>query len=125
MATWVYYDLFKVNQDNTVVLSVLAVLGSCVAGLIWVIKHLFTEIKPVLGNISDATLANTRALEKLSSLTEKNTKATQAADAYLRERNGRDGKMWNQVMHSLEQISSQTVGEQYVGKQMVNKIDAK
>lgn len=111
------------TQDNTVVLSVLAVLGSCVAGLIWVIKHLFTEIKPVLGNISDSTQANTRALEKLSVLTENNTKATQAADTYLRERNGRDSKMWTQVMHSLEQISSQTVGEQYVGRQTINKTE--
>lgn len=109
------------TQDNTVVLSVLAVLGSCVAGLIWVIKHLFTEIKPVLGGINESQLANSRALDKLSGLVEKNTKATESADAYLRQRNGRDAEVWQKVMHSLEQISSQTVDNQYVGKQTIGK----
>ncbi len=106
-------------------LSVLAVLGSCVAGLIWVIKHLFTEIKPVLGSINESQITNTKALDKLSSLVEKNTKATESADEYLRKRNGRDSEIWQKVMHSLEQISSQTVGEQLVIRQTVNKSESK
>jgi len=109
------------TQDNTVVLSVLAVLGSCVAGLIWVIKHLFTEIKPVLGSINESQITNTKALDKLSGLVEKNTRATEAADEYLRKRNGRDAEVWQKVMHSLEELSSQTVNEQFVARQTINK----
>lgn len=107
------------NQDNTVTLAVLSVLGTCVFGLIWVIKRLFTKIEPVLDNIKTATSANTKALDKLSGLTEANTKATQASDSYLRERNGRDSKAWAAVQHSLEQISTQRVEQQNIETQVV------
>jgi len=77
-------------METTVLLAALAIVSACVGALVWVIKHLFTQILPVLNNVVKVT--------------ELNTEATKAADAYLRERNGRDIHFHENVMKALVAI---------------------
>lgn len=67
-----------------------AVLGTCVAGFIWVIKKMFNDIIPALSSLTKATAANTRA--------------TKTADKYLRDRNGRDATSHKELMRAVEAI---------------------
>jgi len=96
-------------METTVLLASLGIVSACVASLVWVIKHLFTEILPVINN--------------LVKVTELNTQATKSADAYLRERNGRDIHFHTNVMEALtaikEQSKNQQVAEQTVEHQVV------
>ena len=98
-------------MENTVLLAALAIVSACVGSLVWVIKHLFTEILPVIHN--------------LVKVTELNTEATKSSDAYLRERNGRDNHFHGEVMAALkaieEQSKNQHVDEQTVEHQTVNQ----
>ena len=97
-------------METTVLLAALAIVSACVGSLVWVIKHLFTEILPVINN--------------LVKVTERNTQATKSADIYLRERNGRDNHFHTEVMEALnaikEQSKNQQVAEQTVEHQTVN-----
>ena len=97
-------------METTVLLAALAIVSACVGSLVWVIKHLFTEILPVINN--------------LVKVTELNTQATKSADIYLRERNGRDNHFHTEVMEALnaikEQSKNQQVAEQTVEHQTVN-----
>jgi len=97
-------------MENTVLLAALAIVSACVGSLVWVIKHLFTELLPVIHN--------------LVKVTELNTEATKSSDAYLRERNGRDSHFHTQVMEALKAIETgnknQHVDEQTVEHQTVN-----
>ena len=98
-------------METTVLLAALAIVSACVGSLVWVIKHLFTEILPVINN--------------LVKVTELNTQATKSADIYLRERNGRDNHFHTEVMEALnaikEQSKNQQVAEQTVEHQTVNQ----
>lgn len=78
-------------SESTVLLAALAIVASCVGVLVWVIKHMFTKILPLL--------------EKINKNTELNTQATKRADEYLRERNGRDAEFWKEVKAALQTIT--------------------
>lgn len=80
---------------DAVTLAVVALVGTCltiiatfVGVLRWILKVHIGIIEPALHALIKATEANTRA--------------TEAADAYLRERNGRDHEFWEEVRDSLE-----------------------
>ncbi len=77
-------------MDNETTLAIVAILATCVAALVWVIKFMFTKIVPLL--------------EGLTAAVEKNTAATEKADQYLKERNGRDNEMHQQVLMDLHAI---------------------
>ena len=98
-------------METTVLLAALAIVSACVGSLVWVIKHLFTEILPVIHN--------------LVKVTELNTEATKSSNVYLRERNGRDSHFHGEVMAALkaikEQSKNQQVAEQTVEHQTVNQ----
>lgn len=69
--------------DATVTLAVVGVLATCVGGLLWVLKFVFSKLLPRFdkGNEVMATLV---------SATKTNTEITKNADIYLRQRNGLD-----------------------------------
>jgi len=79
------------NEAST--LAIIGILGATTGALVWIIKYLFTSFKPVMDNLVRAT--------------EENTKATQSADEYLRERNGRDIEFHKEIMVSLKEIPAQ------------------
>lgn len=76
--------------DTAVIIAIIGVLSATVGALIWIIKYLFSEFKPLL--------------DSLVKVTEQNTLATKTADTYLRERNGRDNEFHAEVMKSLKDI---------------------
>jgi len=77
-------------MNEAVLLSALAIVATCVAGLIWVIKYLFSQIVPAMKGLEEATAQNTAA--------------TKSADIYLRERNGRDNEHHSAVLESINEI---------------------
>lgn len=81
------------NDSSTVLLAALGIVSTAILALIWIIKYLFTEFKPVM--------------ENLVKVTEANTLATKAADAYLQQRNGQDAEFHKEVMTKLKDIPVQ------------------
>src|ERR1039458_7864511 len=71
------------NYDPYLIGGVVAILGTTVAALIWVIKFMFSKILPLLEHANSNIQTNNR-------LTKSMEKTTKAADEYLRARNGRD-----------------------------------
>ena len=84
-------------DDSTVTLAVVAILATCVGGLIWVIKTMFERIIPLVEN-------GNKAIERLVEMTKINTAATNSADKYLRERNGRDSEKHEELIQVTKQI---------------------
>ncbi len=78
-------------MSEQVILAIVAILATTVGALIWVIKYMFDKILPLL--------------EKMDKSIEKNTRATESNDKYLRERNGRDSKMWVEVSAGLKALT--------------------
>lgn len=76
-------------------IAIIGVLGTCVGGLIWVIKKMFNDIVPAINSLTKATTAN--------------TKATKSADAYLKARNGRDSTMHKELIESIKEIPLQII----------------
>lgn len=83
------------SLDATVAIAVVGVLGTCVGGLIWVIKKMFNQIIPAIDSLTKATQGNTRA--------------TKSADTYLRERNGRDASMHKELIQAVQAIPEQII----------------
>lgn len=79
-------------MSEQIVLAIVAILATTVGALIWVIKYMFDKILPILESLRDSV--------------EENTKQTKSNDEYLRERNGRDSKMWVEVRDSLRALHS-------------------
>ena len=121
-------------MDNSSAYTVLAiavvgVLATCVGALVWVIKFLFQKLLPAFDQQNKVT-------SKLVNATSANTKATKAADAYLRERNGRDNDFQKYNIKAIEAIPakmqeiadkqakalihSQNIHDQYVESQKVD-----
>lgn len=78
--------------DNAwaVALASIALLGTCIAFLIWLIKLMLGDGKEILQN--------------LASNIQNNTKATKAADKYLKDRNGRDSEFHKETLIALQAI---------------------
>lgn len=83
------------SVDAAIAIAVIGVLGTCVGGLIWVIKEMFNEIIPTINGLTKATQGNTRA--------------TKAADDYLRARNGRDNAMHKELILAVQAIPEQII----------------
>ena len=79
-------------DDSAVTLAVVAILASCVGGLLWIIKFMFGQLIPMIEKLNQSTLAN--------------TEATKNADKYLRDRNGRDGENHEQLIKATEAIAT-------------------
>jgi len=77
-------------MEATVIISIIAILGTTTGALIWIIKHLFEKIYPVL--------------DKLVVATETNTQATISSETYLRQRNGRDIEFHKEMMAKIQAI---------------------
>lgn len=80
-------------DTNAGLLAALGIVSVSVGALVWIIKYLFTEIKPALVSLVEVTTTNTAA--------------TKSADIYLRERNGRDNEFHSEVMVALQDIPVQ------------------
>lgn len=84
-------------MDGTAVIAIVTVLGSAVAGLIWVIQFLFSKLLPAIEDLQ-GMVANGNELTKA------NTSATKSADRYLRGRNGRDAKQHAELVKATQAI---------------------
>lgn len=65
----------------TVVLTALGIVGTCVGGLIWVIKYMFKSIIPTLNEINRSIKKNTRVTDAnnrhLTGMNEREDKLTE------------------------------------------------
>jgi hypothetical protein len=89
-------------NPDAVTLAALGILSTCVLGLIWIIKFMFTRLLPVIEAGSTATA-------KLTEVTKKNTLQIKAADEYLRHRNGRDNEMHTELIKAVREIPAQII----------------
>lgn len=76
--------------NDSITLAVVAILATCVGGLLWIIKFMFGKLVPIIEDLQKVTLAN--------------TKATKSADDYLRQRNGRDNEHHQETMKVIQAI---------------------
>lgn len=97
--------------DPTVNLALVAVLTTCVGGLIWIIKYMFTHIRPLLESLVEATRLNTQA--------------TESADEYLRQRNGRDMEFHREVMIGLKEIPKESKRQASIVAKELKKVGDK
>lgn len=77
-------------MNDAGLLAALGIVASCVAGLIWVIKRMFSDILPALNGLKKST--------------DQNTEATKSADTYLRDRNGRDAEHHKAALKAIQAI---------------------
>ncbi len=84
-------------ETNAALLAALGIVSAFGGALIWIIKYQFTQVKPALDFLAKSNTA-------LAKATEQNTRATKAADEYLRQRNGQDKEFHTEVMRSLDAI---------------------
>ena len=79
-------------MSDQVVLAIVAILGTAVGALIWVIKYVFDHILPVL--------------ESLKLSVDLNTTQTKANEEYLKKRNGSDGRRWEENTRALNTLTT-------------------
>lgn len=91
-----------VADGNAVTLAVVAILATCVAGLMWIIKFMFSKLLPVIDRGAVST-------ERLVEVTKQNTKQIKVADDYLRKRNGRDNDMHRELVAAIAEIPKQII----------------
>lgn len=96
-------------NDTAAIIGLISIIATSVGFLIWIAKYLMIQMRKTLD-------ANTKALAL-------NTKATQSADKYLRERNGRDNEFHKEVLKGLKDIQNQHVQTQKVEHQTIQKQD--
>lgn len=95
-------------------IAALGIAATCVGGLIWIIKKMFSRVLPAIDKIHTS-------LDRLAKATDKNTQATKSADQYLRERNGRDSAFWQEVRDSLHVIIGKKSAALSIGKKTIAK----
>lgn len=88
--------------NDAVTLAVVGILATCVAGLMWIIKFMFSKLLPVIDRGAVST-------EKLVEVTRANTKQIKVADEYLRRRNGRDNEMHKELIAAIAEIPKQII----------------
>lgn len=86
-------------MNDAGLLAALGIVSACVAGLIWVIKFMFSKLMPMIEK------SNILAEQGIK-VGEANTSATKAADSYLRERNGRDAEHHRATLKAINAIPS-------------------
>lgn len=121
------------NTDSAytvLAIAVVGVLATCVGALVWVIKFLFQKLLPAFEQ-------QTKVTRRLVTATAANTKATRAADTYLRDRNGRDNEFQKHNLEAIDAIPAkmqaiadrqakalthtQNIHDQYIQRQKVDK----
>lgn len=92
------------DESNTVALAALGILGGAVVTIGWVARYALTKLSQDLREHTKAAQSQTQSNVNLQGAVEKNTKATTAADNYLRDRNGRDSKIHEQLLKSMNEL---------------------
>lgn len=95
-------------DNNSVTLAVVAILATCVAGLLWIIKFMFNRLLPLIEKSTKASVAAQKSSNE-------NTK-------YLKDRNGRDAEIHERLIKEIQTMPekiSQDVLEQHVERQEV------
>lgn len=102
------------TDSSSVTLAVVAILATCVAGLLWIIKFMFNKLLPMIEKSNEAS----KAAQKASN---ENTK-------YLKERNGRDAEIHQKLIKEIQTMPeriSQEVHEQHIERQEVKAAEIK
>lgn len=98
-------------DQNAVTLAVIGILATCVGGLLWIIKFMFTKLLPAIDGLTKATVSNTRAAS--------------ASTRYLKKRNGRDGEMHKELIKAVGAIPEQIVATANVTAKQLKSEDKK
>jgi len=88
--------------DTAMAIGVVGVLGTCVGGFIWVIKFMFGKLVPAIDALTEASENTTKSSNA-------NVRATQAATAYLKLRNGRDAEFQKENVTAIRAIPQQII----------------
>jgi hypothetical protein len=95
-------------SDNTpIILAALAIVATCVGALVWIVKFLMGQMKESLDK-------NAAAHEKVAKATKLNTAVSQETLTFMKNLNGK-----------LAKATIQTVKEETVEHQTINKVEAK
>lgn len=78
------------NMNEQAILAIISILATTVGALIWVIKHMFDKLLPVI--------------ESLRASVDENAAQTKANKEYLMERNGKDSKIWHETMEAIKAV---------------------
>lgn len=79
-------------NDNGVALAAIAIVGTTVGALIWIVKFLMMQMR--------------RSLDKNTSAQLKVVQATESHDRYLKDRNGRDMEVHNELLTQMKENRS-------------------
>ena len=97
--------------DSAATIAIIGVLATTVGGLIWVLKYVFSELKPVLDQILVSTKTNTASTEantvaalEAAKASAEAVRVSSSADEYLRHRNGRDAEMHTELLAGMKEI---------------------
>lgn len=99
------------ESSSTITIAVVGVLATCVGGLLWVIKFMFTKMVPSIDGLTKAT--------------DNNTKATASADRYLKDRNGRDAIMHKELIKAVGEIPKQIIATAEITSKTLKKAPLK
>jgi len=96
-------------MESTVHLAALAIVSACVTGMIWIVKFMFEKLLVRMDRGNELMDNNNKLLIELQLSTQKNTKATESADQYLRDRNGRDAKIHEKQMETAHTLHKELI----------------
>lgn len=97
-----YYRGMANDNSSAITLAVVGILATCVTGLLWVIRFLFTKLLPIIDK-------NAASTEKLVQVTKQNTRQIKQADDYQRKRNGREAEAHQELIKAISEIPRQIV----------------
>lgn len=89
-------------SDTAVTIAVVGILGTTVGALIWIIKYLFNKIVPLMENANTNIQTNNRLTKSLE-------RTTKRADEYLRQRNGHDAEVAQQLILTTKQAHLEVI----------------
>lgn len=79
-------------MSEQAVLAIIGLLATTVSALIWVIKHMFDKLLPVI--------------ESLKESVDNNTEQTRENREYLEERNGKDSRIWQETFSAIKELKN-------------------
>lgn len=79
-------------MSEQAVLAIIGLLATTVGALIWVIKHMFDKLLPVI--------------ESLKESVDNNTEQTRENREYLEERNGKDSRIWQETFSAIKELKN-------------------
>lgn len=81
-------------MGDSVILAIVSLLATTIGALIWVIKHVFDKIIPILDSLKEAV--------------DENTWQTKENREYLQCRNGKDAAIWQEVSETVKHLQNQS-----------------